>query len=282
MADTTQEVIYSHTTADPHTAVPDWIALCPKLSDPARHMAHVLILLGRAGRRPTQAQLADLLGADRRSITRWGEELIAAGHATMVRAGRRSLLQLHAAPTCDSPVAYRTWDSGVRNSNHGLYDLRSLSPICRKRVRRRLALYDALERIEQRQQYGTHAHGGGGGHDQGIDPPPPEPSGYTKTGKPTIGDLRTATGRWMLAEGFSLAASVELQAIDLAAAKADYSRRRNLGQNFGAIVTAWRVEAPAAGSAGSAGSGPWDAAEIQRVRDMLGYENQEDDHAPAQ
>lgn len=80
----------------------------------------------------------------------------------------------------------------------------------------------------------------------------------------------------MSKEGFSLPASVELQHLDLAACKADYRRRRDMAQEHGAIVNAWRVEPPAPAPAAGAGiyAGPYDAGEIKRIRGMLGYEDE--------
>jgi hypothetical protein len=273
MDDTSLEPIYTHRTSESSSAIPDWIALCPDLSDSARRMAHVLILAGRAGRRLNRVQLAAVLRADRRSVTRWTEELVTAGHATLKKSGRYSLIVLHAHGTCESHIRVTTWDSRVRDHDHGLYDPGSLSPMSRKRVRKPLALLDQLAQFDSASRHGTLAHGGGGGIWLEDSDPPSTEQRHTKTGKPSIADLRTETGRWMLRSGFSLTASIELQGLELQACQDDYRRRLDLGQQHGAIVNAWRVEPPAGGQLAGPSPGPWDAAEFQRVRRMLGYED---------
>lgn len=79
----------------------------------------------------------------------------------------------------------------------------------------------------------------------------------------------------MLKAGFSLAAAVELQHLNLKACQEDYARRVQLGARHGAIVQAWRIAPPedAAPAGETLPGGTWNAARIAQLRRELGYED---------
>jgi hypothetical protein len=54
----------------------------------------------------------------------------------------------------------------------------------------------------------------------------------------------TDTERFLIQHGFSMHAAQQFRNLDLGAVQQDIERRRGLGQGIGAIVTAWRVDAP--------------------------------------
>lgn len=279
MSDTDQETLYTYKADDPHTAIPDWIATCRRISIGARHMAHLLILLGKGGDYPTQTELASVMGVERRSIARWADELRDAGHLSTRKHGRRTLLQLHRSTgICDLRITYRgrICDPQISDHDHGLRDHRSRDHISRNRVRPPKTLLEAVEGLLGDEPICDPLHGGGGGDDSQVRDSPTPTAADLKTCKPSIADLRTETGRWMVKEGFSLTAAIELQGLDLASAQADYGRRRQMGQQHGAIVIAWRVEAPA-GAGQVASAGPWSAEEFAAFRSAMGYA-EEDGH----
>ena len=65
----------------------------------------------------------------------------------------------------------------------------------------------------------------------------------------------TLTERSLIRAGFSIRAAHEFRDLDHSTAHADLTRRREIGQGIGAIVTAWRVDPPRA-EAPNPGSSP--------------------------
>ena len=88
---TGSEDVYIYQSADPHTAIPDWLALCTAVSPEARSMACTILVLSKAALPPTRAEIAEALGVDLRTAQRWLAELRSAGILRERPAGRRVL-----------------------------------------------------------------------------------------------------------------------------------------------------------------------------------------------
>jgi hypothetical protein len=229
MSEQTDVFIYhSH---DPHTAIPDWVPFCHQLGPEARNLITATLVLQKRGHPPTRLELAQALRVDRRSIYRWLEEIASAGAMSNRRVGRRRLTVFHKPkgdraitdrpitdrPITDRPITLRDSDSSehVRLGSHE-------TPIGDQAITDR-------------------AGGGGGSVLEDSDPPP----ATAPRRKISPHEITGETGRWMVAEGFSLTKAHQHQSLPLAPAQADYQRRKQLGQGHGAIALAWEVAPPA-------------------------------------
>jgi DNA-binding transcriptional ArsR family regulator len=222
---------YYYASHDPHTAIPDWVPFCVQIGTEARNLITATLILQKRGHPPTRRELAEALSVDERSIYRWLEEITNAGAMSKRRAGRRRLNVFH-RPKPDQAITDRLitdrliTDQAIRfrdsdESEHACQQSHK-SPIPDQAI--------------------SDPSGGGGDHDSiEVDPPP------TTAPRPKISpsEITGDTGRWMVAEGFSLTKAHQHQGLPLAPAQADYQRRRQLGQGHGAIALAWEVAPPA-------------------------------------
>lgn len=202
----------------------------------------------RGGRAfPSHRTLAALLGTARNTVKVGLDNLIAAG---LVTVAERSIPGRDERTTNEYtllPMSHRKRENGVRGGSN----------------------------IEPKEDSMNKTHGT-------IDPPPtpsakPMPIGGGGGGSVSESTWEpTETSAWMQEEGFSKKAQQDLRSLDLAAARADFSRRRALGQGIGAIVTAWRDKPPTARAAEhNPMDGPWAPSDFARVRAMLGIAEDE-------
>ncbi len=222
---------FYYASDDPHTAIPDWAPLCTQLSFEARLLIITTLVLQRAKQPPTRRQLAYALRVDERSIYRWLEEIAAAGASSTRRLGRRQIIVFR-QPTTDRRITDRTISDPTISDPTIRYTLDRVKP------------HSALDSHESAIPDRTISdpRGGGGGIDSTqLDSPPTT----NPPRKISPHEITTPTGRWMVAEGFSLAKAHQHQSLPLAPAQADYQRRRQLGQQHGAIAQAWSVSPPA-------------------------------------
>jgi hypothetical protein len=237
---------YTNTT-DPHTSIPDWL-IFSSVSHSAFRTA--CAMLSNKVLPVTQAELAERLQVDVRSIQRWQDELKAAGMLTSYQAGRRWLNVIH-KPTAKHDRAV------VPND---------VMPIERSTIERstieRSTIELSCQTIDTAEHLPAHSlakqaihdraiddriHGGGGDtdHDKRHDPPTPHSEPTQNRTKVLPKDIKTATGIHMVQVwGFSLVKAAALQHLQLEACKADYARRKLAGQKQGAIIQAWEVAPP--------------------------------------
>jgi len=222
---------YYYTSHDPHTAIPDWAPLCTQLSVEARLLIIATTVLQKARQPPTRRQLAHALRVDERSIYRWLEEIAAAGALSTRRAGRRQLIVFR-QPTTDQAITDRTISDQAITDRTIRYTRSSVEP--------RTALERHKPAIPD-QAISDPSGGGGDPCSIELDSPPTT----TAPRKISPSEITTDTGRWMVAQGFSLTKAYQHQLLPLAPTQADFQRRRQLGQQHGAIALAWDVAPPA-------------------------------------
>lgn len=247
----------------PATAIPDWMILDRRISAEARLCAQAILVLSKNREAPTREELAHWLGANERSISRWLSELRAAGVMRVVRVYRRNEYIFSAPIQTVAQTFEETRRSGIARSGIVRSGI-ALSPITLNRVNGIGALLADETRMGDRPV--THASGGGGDHDSDHDSPPPESARRRKI-RPD--EITTETGRWMVAQGFGLAAAYRHQGLDLDKARSDYDRRIGLGQRLGAINLAWNVAAPELAPVGGNGvpsSGEFTHSDQERAR----------------
>lgn len=242
--------------ASDHTAAPDWLVLASNLSAESRLVVLAVLVLQKAGCNPTRLQLAELLGVDQRTIYRWLAELDDAG-----AIDRRRGSILFRSPQPDRTITDRMITDRTI-TDHAIRFTRSSESKRMPAARHKTPQPDRT--------ISDPSHGGGGGSMFGDSESPPTTEPRRRI---VPADITGATGRWMVAEGFSLAKAHQHQSLALGPAQADYQRRRQLGQRHGAIALAWEVSPPAGDSDSSpiepsAGEFTFSLHEKERYRAM--------------
>jgi DNA-binding transcriptional ArsR family regulator len=237
---TTSDIFTTRFT-NPHTAIPDWLILDPSIRQEARHMAMVIIVLSKRPMPPTKEEIAEQLGVNPRTISRWLAELRAAQVVSYQQVGKRRLYVFHDPMTIIDPT---------------IIDPRAIDPhaIIDRGINDRGDMETAPLRAQSsgsstaqkgrtfRQRISDRSGGGGDpNHAAAQIQPDTNPRSSTKV---LPSQITTDTGRWMIREGFNIASAYRFQHMPLEAAQADYSRRRDLGQHHGAVINAWSVELP--------------------------------------
>jgi len=227
--------------ANPHTAIPDWLVCTSKIRLEVRHMAAVIMILQKRAVPPTKDEIADVLGVETRTISRWLRELREAGCLDYSLVGKRRFYVFHEPPTINDPaINDRSDNDHMESPDHRIID----------RWRKRTGT----------SQPATHAQPDHMNADSGavsISDPPSGSGGLESTESqelPTTSATRpprvlpehitTETGKWLMKVGFNIRYAYQFQAMSLPVAQADYHRRRELGQGNGAIIQAWAVELP--------------------------------------
>lgn len=226
---------------NPHTAIPDWLILSHDIRQEVRHMAAVIMVLNKRPMPPTQDDIAEALEVERRTVQRWLAECRDAGILSYRLIGRRRMYVFHEPlgspdPTVDDPTVGDRMRSGDRTVGDRaiVHD----SPIEAPSLRQ----HRQVKRLLRQNPISDRA-GGGGDHDSpGESNQPTNPPLRSTKVLPT--QITTDTGRWMVKTGFNIVSAYRFQSIPLDVAQADYARRRDLGQQHGAIINAWRVELP--------------------------------------
>lgn len=227
--------------ANPHTALPDWLILTNKIKPEVQHMATVIIVLSKRGMPPTKEEIADVLGVTPRTIQRWLAELRDAGMLSYQLVGKRRMYVFHDHAITDTAIT----------DPHGISDRMTITD---PRVYDRAIMHDPPRAEanhgmpttingDSEQIRITDRSGSGGSLDLPTDSDLPTTTPRNRT-KVLPESIETDTGRWLVKIGFNIASAYRFQSIPLKIAQADVSRRRDLGQQNGAIINAWKVELP--------------------------------------
>ena len=234
--------------------------------DPSsRQLAHALLILGKRPYPPTREEIAELLGVDVRTVDGRLKLLRDSGFLVLGKAGRRNLYRLR--NPAGSLIACDQRSHAISDHMRSAITCDQVSDLS---VKPSLSRQDEPEGdLSPKSIPDRDSVVGGGSDSSEKDSPTTNPPRR----KISTDELTTATGRWLLREGFNIAVAVELQHLPLKACQEDYHRRRHMGQQHGAIVTAWRVEPPAGESSSApAGAGPFRPEDFERLRRELGYE----------
>jgi hypothetical protein len=266
---------YYYQSNDPHTAIPDWVPFCTQLGTEARNLITATLVLQKRGHPPTRRELAEALSVDERSIYRWLGEIASAGAMSKRNAGRRRLNVFH-RPKPDRAITDRPiTDRPI--TDRPITD----RPITDRPITDQAIRFEASDSSEHECQQSHETpipdqaisdplHGGGGSSFSAEKDPP---SATNPRRKISPHEITGATGKWMVAETFSLEKAFLHQHLPLEAAQADYQRRRQAGQFQGAIALAWEVAPPTGDSQAaplepSAGEFTFSAHEKERYRAM--------------
>lgn len=254
--DPREESLYFY-DSNPHTAIPDWLALRDDISYEARNLVHRLLIWKVGGLLPPRPELAKRCGVDPRTIARWLDELREKGAITTRLVGRRLCFRFN--------TTHDTWDHDPMS-----HDPMSHDPMCHgsgESNHRDLPHQESKKATNHDTWDHDSPVGGGGGSDSQDKDPPPTTNARETVKKITAADITTTTGRWMVKEGFNIRTAHRLQHLPLNPCIDDFERRWNLGQRHGAIALAWEVEPPAAAAPAPAPSvGPWTFSESERDR----------------
>ncbi len=224
-------------TESRHTAVPDWIALRQDIPWQARNLAHVILIKSRGPLLPTRDDLAEAMGVEVRTIDRWLADLRSFGMLRTNQAGRRNFFILTDSDSTSTPDPCD--QRSMRSAIHAISD--PCDQGLDEKSEQFLEQQEGLNGQFSEKSIADPPGGGGGSCSNEIDPPPTTAPRRKISPREIIGD----TGKWMVAEGFSLTKAHQHQHLPLKAAQADYQRRRQLGQRHGAIADAWEVSPPA-------------------------------------
>jgi hypothetical protein len=209
---------------------------------------------------PSQARLAELMGVQRRTIERWVRQLR--------ESGLVETLPRHVG--IDLPIGF---------DREGA-DLPTQSDREIGRLPIGMSREIDLPTQNDREQHGALsgqtrlpigfdreiAHGGGD-HVSRIDSTPKHPTRSPRTAVL----VSTDTGRYLVTEGFSVTKAVQFEKLPLDQVRADYQRRREMGQKHGAIVRAWENVPPAASIVAATHNGPFTSATVAAFRAEMGY-----------
>lgn len=259
--------VFIYQSRDPHTAIPDWIPFRSDITAEARTLALAILVLSKGPLPPAIPEIAERMSVDERTVYRWLNELRGRGVLTTELIGRRNFYRFH--ESTPDRLDHLTHGSGDRGDQvtHGSGD-----PCVRDDPLNPNQFSGQQEAANSgfSQNPISDPSGGGGGSDSEDEDPPPTTAARRKI---SPSEITGATGRWMVAEGFGISKAHHFQDLPLAPAQADYQRRRQLGQGFGAIALAWEV-APPAGESSSpplapiAGEFTFSEREKERYRAM--------------
>ena len=107
-----QSEVFIYPSSDPHTAVPDWVALHPGLADEERNLLHLILIGMKCPIPPTQEELAQQSRVHSRTVARRLTILAQRGFIETYRAGRRTFYRLQAT----------TYDTMRISDPHGITD----------------------------------------------------------------------------------------------------------------------------------------------------------------
>jgi hypothetical protein len=233
---------YYYASNDPHTAVPDWVPFCRQIGIEARNLIIATLVMQKRGSPPTRRELAEVLNTDERSIYRWLQEITSAGAMSTRRAGRRRVNVFH-QPKPDQAITDRLI------TDQAITDRLITDQAISDRLIRFRHLDESEHACQQShepaipdQAISDRAGGGGGSSFSAEKDPPPTTTAPRRKISPA--DITGETGKWMVTEVFSLEKAYLFQHLPLAAAQADYQRRRQLGQRQGGIALAWEISPP--------------------------------------
>jgi len=239
---TTTSDVFVYQSRDPHTAIPDWLPFRSDITAEARTLALAILVLSKGPLPPAIPEIAERMGVDERTVYRWLNELRGQGVLTTELIGRRNFYRFH--ESTPDRLDHLTHGSGDRGDQvtHGSPDpcVRGTTP-----NPNHFSCQQNAENSDFSRNPISDPSGGGGGSPFSAekDPPPATPRR-----KISPHEITGATGKWMVAEGFSLAKAHQYQYLPLGPAQADYQRRRQLSQGHGAIALAWEVAPPTGNS----------------------------------